>query len=76
MLEEVDAEVADEDEEERVRHVRALGQHAHEGRGEHEPRAAGHEVAERRASAAVRLRDDHGTGEISGRRDGREGQLC
>src|SRR5712691_2006051 len=76
VLEQVDAEVPEQDEDERVGHVDALGQHADERGGQHEARASGHEVTERDAGRAVRLRHHERAGEIRSRRDGRERELC
>ena len=75
VLEEVDAEVADEHEEERVRHVRALRQHPDECGGEHEARAGGDEVAERGPPAPVRGDDEQRAGDVRGG-GGRERQVC
>ena len=76
MLEEVDAEVADEDEEERVRDVGALGEHPDERRRQHEPGAGGDEVPERREPLAVGGHHEHGAREIGRRREGGERQVC
>jgi len=76
VLEEVHAEVADQDEEERVRHLRALRQHPHERRRQHEPRPAGDEIAERRQAFLVRGRHEQRPREIRGGRDSHERPLC
>ena len=76
VLEEVDAEVADEDEEERVRDVGALGEHPDERRREHEPGAGRDEVSERGEPLAVGGHHERGAREIGRRRDGGEGQIC
>ncbi len=76
VLEEVNAEVADEDEEEGVRDVSALGQHPDECRREHEAGPGGDEVPERCLPSPVGGHDEHGAREIGGRRDRREGQVC
>ncbi len=70
------AEVADEHDQERVRHLHALGQHPDEGRREHEPRPARDEIAQRRQAFLMRGGDEQSTREIGGRRGGRKGQVC
>ena len=76
MLEQVHAEVADQDEQERVRHLYALGQHPDEGRREHEPRATRDEITKRRQPFLVHRGHEQGAREIGGRRGGRKGQVC
>ena len=76
VLEEMNTEVADEDEEEGVGRLGALRQHAHEGRGQHEARAQRHEVAQGGLAPAVGGGHDRGAREIRGRRDGHECPLC
>ena len=76
VLEEVHAEVADQDEEERVRDLRAFGQHAHERGRQHEPGAARDEIAQRRQPLLVHGGHEQGAREIGDRRGGHEGQVC
>ena len=76
VLEQVDAEVAEEHEQEGVGHVGALRQHPHEGGRQHEARAAGDEVAQAGGAVLVGGGDDGGAGDIRGGRDGRKRQVC
>ena len=76
VLEEVDAEVAEQHEQERVRHVRAFRQHPHEGRSQHEPRAPRDEVPEAGVAVLMGPGDDGGPGDVRGGGHGRERQVC
>jgi hypothetical protein len=76
VLEQVHAEVTDQDDQERVRHLHALRQHPDEGGREHEPRPARDEITQRRQAFLMRRGDEQSAREIRGRRDGREGQVC
>ena len=76
VLEQVHAEVADQDDQERVRHLHALRQHPDEGRRQHEPRAARDEKTKRRQAFLMRRGDEQSAREIGGGRGGREGQVC
>jgi len=76
VLEQVHAEVADENEEECVRHLRALGQHAHERGREHETCAAGDKISQRRQALLMHGRHEERAGEIGGCRSSHEGKIC
>jgi hypothetical protein len=76
VLEEVDAEIADQHEQEGVGHLGALRQHPHEGGRQHEAGAQGHAEAERRAPPTMRARHDGGAGDVGGRGHGHQDPLC
>jgi len=74
VLEQVDAEVPHQDEQERVWRVRALGQHPDEGRRQHEAGPSSDEVAQGSLPAAVRSHDHERSGDVGRRRDRGEGE--
>ena len=76
VLEEVDAEVAEHDEDEGMRHVHTLGKHSDEGRRQHEPGAGGHEVAEAGVTGLMGPGDYGRAGDVRRSSDGRERQVC
>ena len=76
VLEQVDAEVAEHDEDEGMRHVHTLGKHPDEGRRQHEPGAGGHEVAKAGVTRLLGGGDDGGAGDVRRSSDGRERQVC
>jgi hypothetical protein len=76
VLEQVHAEVPDQDDQKRVRHLHTLRQHPDEGRREHEPSPARYEKAQRHQAFLMRRGDEKSAREIRGCRGGREGQVC
>ena len=72
----MNTKVSEEHEQERMRHLGALRQHADEGGGQHEARAAGHEVAQARMAVLVGSGDDDRPSDVRSGGHGRERQVC